>query len=83
MPDNMQMRIIFVDTGSEDQTVALAEQEGVPVYKYEWQDDFSSARNYALSQATGDWIAFLDADEVFNDTEKVRPFLATVIKSGN
>ena len=29
-----------------------------------WEDDFAAARNAALSEAHGDWILFLDADEL-------------------
>jgi len=54
---------IVVDTGSTDRTVQLAEKLGAKVYHFEWINDFSAAKNYAIKQATGDWIAFLDADE--------------------
>lgn len=54
---------IVVDTGSTDNTVALAKQLGATVYTFPWIDDFSAAKNFAIEQASGDWIAFLDADE--------------------
>ncbi len=57
--------IIVVDTGSTDNTVAVAERLGARVYRYEWQDNFAAARNFALSKATGDWVILLDADESF------------------
>lgn len=57
--------IILVDTGSTDRTVEIAKSLGVTVYSYKWDNDFSNPRNYALDQATGDWIIFLDADEYF------------------
>lgn len=56
---------IVVDTGSTDRTVEIAEKMGAKVYHFPWIDDFSAAKNYAIEQATGDWIAFLDADEYF------------------
>ena len=59
--------IILVDTGSTDNTVNLAKALGAKTYFFEWCDDFSAAKNYALEQATGDWIIFLDADEYFQD----------------
>ena len=66
--------IIIVDTGSEDKTVAIAEQFGAKIYHYQWQEDFAAARNYSLDQATGDWILYLDADEELeaNCTERLQ-----------
>lgn len=57
--------MIVVDTGSEDGTAAAAEALGAKVFPFEWIHDFAAARNYALDQATGDIIIFLDADEWF------------------
>ena len=59
--------IILVDTGSTDDTVAVAESFGAKIFYQDWQDDFSAPRNLALSHATGDWIIFLDADEFFTN----------------
>ncbi|MGA1869736.1 MAG: glycosyltransferase [bacterium] len=66
--------IIVVDTGSTDKTKAIAEVFGVKVYDFEWSDDFSQARNHALSNAHGKWIFILDADEVISpqDYDKLR-----------
>ena len=58
--------MIVVDTGSSDGTVALAKAAGAHVFFFEWVDDFSAAKNFALDHATGDWILFLDADEYFS-----------------
>ncbi len=55
--------IIIVDTGSSDSTVSIAEEFGASVYFFDWTDDFSAARNYALSKSSGNWILYLDADE--------------------
>ena len=63
--------IIVVDTGSTDETVAIAKKFGAKIFHVPWQDDFSTPRNVALREAKGDWIVFLDADEYFvNDTAK-------------
>jgi len=69
---------IVVDTGSNDSTVAIAEKMGAKVFHFEWIDDFSAARNFAISQCTGDWIFFLDADEYFEDADV--PFLRPLIE---
>lgn len=55
--------IVVVDTGSTDATPQVAQQLGARVYYHPWQEDFAAARNFALSQAEGDWVLFLDADE--------------------
>ncbi len=60
---------IVVDTGSTDRTVEIAKALGAKVYHFEWNDDFSAAKNFALSKATGDWIAFLDADEYVHEKD--------------
>lgn len=59
--------MILVDTGSQDDTVALAEAAGAKVFHFQWINDFAAAKNYALEQADGDWILFLDADEYFSE----------------
>lgn len=55
--------IIVVDTGSGDETISIAKEEGATVFSYQWNDDFASARNYALEHCSGKWILQLDADE--------------------
>jgi glycosyltransferase involved in cell wall biosynthesis len=71
---------IVVDTGSTDRTVEIAEGMGAKVYYFEWINDFSAAKNYAIEQAEGNWIAFLDADEYFSpaDTRKLMGYLNQV-----
>jgi tetratricopeptide (TPR) repeat protein len=56
-------QMIVVDTGSNDRTVDIAREFGAEVHHYAWCDDFSAARNEALSHARGDWVLSLDADE--------------------
>jgi len=63
---SLVQEIIFVDTGSTDRTVEMARSHGAKIYMYEWKQDFAAAKNYALQQATGDWIVFLDVDEYFS-----------------
>ena len=57
--------IIIVDTGSTDDTIAIAKNAGAKVYDFPWINDFAAAKNYALAKAKGKWIIFMDADEVF------------------
>ena len=69
--------LIVVDTGSTDRTVALAEAAGARVFHFAWRSDFAAAKNYAIEQARGRWILFLDADEYFTPETvgRVRPLL--------
>lgn len=54
---------IVLDTGSTDDTRAVALAHGAQVYRYQWKDDFADARNVSLSYARHRWILVLDADE--------------------
>lgn len=56
--------VIIVDTGSTDRTVEIAESFGAKVAHFDWIDDFAAARNYSFGLATGEWIIWLDADDV-------------------
>lgn len=63
--------IVVVDTGSTDNTVEVAKRYTDKVYKFSWCDDFSKARNYAISKATCEYIMWLDADDILTtDAEK-------------
>ena len=77
--------IIIVDTGSRDRTRDIALGFTDKVYDFEWIDDFAAARNFAFSKASGDYLMWLDADDViegenyrlfgelFRDLENTRP----------
>ncbi|HEY9880099.1 MAG TPA: tetratricopeptide repeat protein [Leptolyngbyaceae cyanobacterium] len=68
--------VIVVDTGSTDQTVAIAQSFGAQVHFFDWGHDFAAARNAALSYATGDWILVLDGDETLQP--EVTPVLQSI-----
>lgn len=55
--------MVIVDTGSQDETVRVAQEMGARVVSVEWTHDFAAARNQSLALAAGDWILVLDADE--------------------
>lgn len=54
--------IVVVDSGSEDATVAIAEEKGARVVMHPWAG-YGPQKNFALSLAAGDWILSIDADE--------------------
>lgn len=58
--------IVIVDTGSTDSTLKIAEFFNASIFSFKWVNDFSVARNYALSKCQSDWILYLDADEELN-----------------
>lgn len=70
--------VVVYDTGSSDRTVELARRAGAIVIEGYWDDDFSRARNAALEQCRGEWIAWLDADETLRceDPVALRELLA-------
>jgi tetratricopeptide (TPR) repeat protein len=59
-------QIVIADTGSQDQTIAIARSFGAKVIEIPWQDDFAAARNRCLEHAASDWILVLDADEMLD-----------------
>jgi glycosyltransferase involved in cell wall biosynthesis len=54
--------IIVVDSGSDDDTVAIARAAGARVVERAWPG-FVAQKNAGLAEATGDWALSLDADE--------------------
>ena len=61
--------IIFVDTGSTDRTVQIAQSYVAKIIHEPWREDFAAARNISLEHATSDWILVLDADEVIAESD--------------
>jgi len=67
--------IIIVDTGSTDGTIEIAKKYTDKIYGFEWNDDFSAARNFSLQFASKEWILVQDADEFIQNAYKLRDFL--------
>ena len=55
--------MVVLDTGSRDETVAIARRCGAVVHRIDWPGDFAPARNRCLELVNGDWVLVLDADE--------------------
>jgi glycosyltransferase involved in cell wall biosynthesis len=58
--------IILIDSGSSDDTVALAKSCGAKVSMQPWRG-YGAQVNHALRACTSQWVFSLDADEGFTD----------------
>lgn len=67
--------VIVVDDGSVDRTGDLAEAFGVTVIRQP-QRGISAARNAAIARSTQTWIAFLDADDLWEPLKLEKQWLA-------
>ena len=65
--------VLVVDSGSEDQTVAIAKSMGATVIRKDWPG-YAAQKNFAAEHAQHNWILSLDADEA------VTPELAASIE---
>ncbi len=66
--------IVVVDSGSTDETVAMAQAAGARVFEEPWKG-FAAQKNSAIAHATCEWVLSLDADE------EVSPALALEIQA--
>jgi len=57
---------VIVDTGSTDGTVDICRKFTDKIWIHPWEHDFSLHRNQSLDYATGDWIVYIDSDEVMD-----------------
>jgi glycosyltransferase involved in cell wall biosynthesis len=65
-------RICITDTGSTDDTLAVAREFGAETRTFPWINDFSAARNASLANVAEDWNLILDADDHFPPGEAAR-----------
>lgn len=56
--------VIVIDDESIDHTVEIAKKYNAQVHVRPLYDDFAAQRNFGLSKAKGDWVLFVDSDEV-------------------
>ena len=63
--------ICVVDTGSTDNTIAVAESFGAKIGRFPWVGDFAAARNHSIEIAAADYLLWVDADDRidFNDRQ--------------
>ena len=70
--------LIVVDTGSTDQSREIALEYTDLVYDHPWQDNFAEARSFAYSMASGDFLMWMDADDVIypEDIQRIQKLKA-------
>jgi len=74
--------IIICDTGSTDNTIAIARQYTDKLYPIPWGDDFAAARNHSIEKAKCDWILWIDADEHLVGAEHLGKYLRENMYNG-
>ena len=62
--------IVIVDMGSTDRTKEIARQFTDKIYDFPWVDDFAAARNFAFSKGTGEYLLWMDAEDILPSGEK-------------
>jgi glycosyltransferase involved in cell wall biosynthesis len=70
--------LIVVDSGSTDQTTAIATRMGAKVFRRDFTN-YADQKNYALDQASRSWVFSIDADEVL--TEDLKRALVKICQS--
>jgi glycosyltransferase involved in cell wall biosynthesis len=59
--------VIIIDDYSSDDTVVEAKKAGARVALRKLNQDFASQRNFGLKISQGNWVLFVDADEVVSE----------------
>ena len=74
--------VIVVDDGSTDRTASIAEESGPPVSCHRRpHGGIAAARTFGIGRARGNWLAFLDADDLWT-REKLELQLAAAGHDG-
>ena len=83
--------IVVVETDSDDggETKRVAEKYTDKVFNYPlkagWDhvDDFAAVRNFAMAKCTGDYVVWIDSDDVAVGFGKLRNLIQTTMEEGD
>lgn len=74
--DAVPSELIVVDTKGEesDGSIDIVREYTDKIYRFEWCNDFSAARNVCFEHARGEWFLYVDDDEWFDDVTEFIEF---------
>ncbi len=71
--------IIVIDDFSTDATVSLTKRYKTRIFTRKLQSDFAAQRNYAAEKTKGEWLLYVDADEIVSN-ELARDIIVEVMR---
>jgi glycosyltransferase involved in cell wall biosynthesis len=71
--------VVVLDSGSTDDTLAIAQRLGAKTFTSEDWQGFAVQRNRLLAHAHGDYIFFLDADEII--TPELKAEISAIVQT--
>ena len=67
--------LLIADTGSDDWSKKIASAYTDKIFDFDWKNDFAAARNFCIEKSCGEWIFFIDTDEVLENPSALEAFL--------
>ncbi len=74
--DAVPSELVVLDTKGEetDGSIDIVREYTDKIYRFEWCNDFSAARNALLQHAEGEWFLYFDDDEYFDNVQEFIDF---------
>ena len=76
------LEIIVVDDGSTDRSAEIAAGYPVKIVAHERNSGLSAARNTGIDNAQGDYIHFMDVDDLLN-TDFYKSMVEAIVSTGS